>query len=470
MFVRARRCLRDLLSFPLCSLRLSSLALGGLILATPAWAQEEEEVEEPLATIVDVALEDGALTARVLWTAQEDRLSDTLKLVSFNGEDEVTGHTAVTPSPGEVSEVKLFGALVAPWETGWAQKLVLEDSEGTVLAVQPYDVNLDCETDDECALVVSPGIASNAEVIHLSPRLNKALTLVQEKNRGKDFDLVQQVSENFPELRGEALVYADALSKQPVTEYPCNCVWTSSMAANPSGPGSSLNASNATGFVIGWNGPGAKHWMTASSSGSSWNQSISQGTQGASEVGLKVLCSQKIVSQWLEIKARLPDNSERIVPIETFVLRDCNTECKPQFDHMARVMGVATTNMSPGSLGGAAEQALWRVEGFSLPLLDETATQLDSGFNAANFAITFSNTGSTNRVETTGTILIAGSGNASVRNSYSLAMHGISRCSNGLHRNAAVWEYNTTQGLSLAMEMRSELKDFFMQWGLDINP
>jgi hypothetical protein len=39
----------------------------------------------------------------------------------------------VNPEPGMVSEVKLFGALRTPWETGWARWLTLTDDQGQVL-------------------------------------------------------------------------------------------------------------------------------------------------------------------------------------------------------------------------------------------------------------------------------------------------------------------------------------------------
>ncbi|GMU07457.1 hypothetical protein ASNO1_37100 [Corallococcus caeni] len=123
------------------------------------------------------------------------------------------------PKAGKVSQVKVFGALDKPWETGWARKRVLENDKGEELATQPHDVNLDCADDKECGLTVSAGVASDANVVHVSGELDAAVTKLNEQDGEGGYDLLQEVSRNFPALRGEA--------------DPCSCNWESTRTRTP---------------------------------------------------------------------------------------------------------------------------------------------------------------------------------------------------------------------------------------------
>ncbi|MFP2902148.1 hypothetical protein [Corallococcus sp. 4LFB] len=191
------------------SLTVSSFALGGL-LAAPAQAAQGEE-PPAVAALLDVSLEDGELTARIPWTDQEEDLPGSTRLVSYDGKNSPNAGVEVTPKAGEISHVKVFGALDKPWDTGWAQKRVLEDAKGQPLATQAYDIGLDCADGKECGLTVSPGITSDSDVVHVSGELDAVVTQLNEQHGEGEYDLVEEVPKAAPHLRDEVALYAHQL-------------------------------------------------------------------------------------------------------------------------------------------------------------------------------------------------------------------------------------------------------------------
>ncbi|NOK13487.1 hypothetical protein [Corallococcus exercitus] len=96
---------------------------------------------------------------------------------------------------------------------------MLENDKGEELATQPHDVNLDCAEDKECGLTVSAGAASDANAVHVSSELVAAVTKLNKKHGEGGYDLVQEVSRNFPAPPGET--------------NPCSCNWESTRTRTP---------------------------------------------------------------------------------------------------------------------------------------------------------------------------------------------------------------------------------------------
>ncbi|MFY2561999.1 hypothetical protein ACN469_30675 [Corallococcus terminator] len=109
-------------------------------------------------------------------------------------------------------------------------------------------------------------VATIKDVVHLSEELHQAITQLEaEAGEGAAFDLVEQVSEHFPHLRGEAYSHAHQLSSfWPFPgSGPCECAWQTVAAHNPGALGYGINIAGPDGTVGGWNGTGAKHSLTA---------------------------------------------------------------------------------------------------------------------------------------------------------------------------------------------------------------
>ncbi|QSQ26424.1 hypothetical protein JY651_16485 [Pyxidicoccus parkwayensis] len=462
-------------TFSLRSPFLRSLVLGGLMVASPAWAGDAEEGESgPSASIVDMALENGALTVRILWNDEKEMPPASAKLLSYDGQENVLAAQEVELKPGQVSEVKLFGALAKPWETGWAQKLVLRDSRGEAMVVQPYDVSLDCQSEDECGFAVSPGVGSTPDVVHVSAELTEALDAIKAKTGGEDVDLVKAVSESFPNLRGEALVYADQMAQRVAVPIKCYCRWTATKGKTPSGLGYNMSNRNPAGYLSGWNGPGAKHQMTI---GITVAGSTPQGqfgvASGSSTVGLSVTCS-KDLAYARDIKVRFPDNSEQIFPSRGLISSFC-TGCPAEFTHFGRISArTYVRDAQPNSFAYASEHGTWRVN-TNAPTLDQYATW-NASFDKAGTDLSWG-ASSTNRVDFSGQVSAQGMNYASAvaeaRNSYAQAIYGeVYDCPAGYDRVGTVWDYATTQGTPQFNSLRNSIRyDFYLAyWNLSVNP
>ncbi|RKH56801.1 hypothetical protein [Corallococcus llansteffanensis] len=466
MLHHSTRGLLGLVPSWLRSLTLSSLALGGLMLSTSARAQEAE----PAATLVDLAMEDGTLTARIQWSAQGTGLPSYALLTSYDGKESATAQTRVVPKAGTVSVVKLFGALQEPWTTGWAQTLVLADEQGQSLVTQPYDVNLDCSTGETCGFVVAPGLASTPDTVHLSSELDAALTAVEAKYGTQDVDLVEQVSKDFPVLRGEALVYAHQLAQIPPLMGPCTCVWQAVHTRSPSGLGYGINSSSAAGVLSGWNGAGAKHWLTAIGLNAT---GITASVTGYSESRLQLSCKRWSYIFTRSVPVFTPGGVVKPLPFPFPIYRPCISNCQVRFDHRGRISGrTFSTYEAPYSTATATEQSTYRRD--STILLNLSATQGGAFDQTWNSAV-MSNVGSTGRVNTTGYVqskkpsTLYGS-SASVSNGYAIMIHAKAACPYVPTTHVGVWNYGTSQGTPQTTSLQQTIKSFFLQWGLVVNP
>lgn len=450
------RALSGLVPSWLRSLTVSSFALGGLLLGAPAHAAEPRGEARPnVATLLDVAMEDGELTARILWTDRQEDLPPSSKLVSHDGADKPTAGAQVTPKPGEVSQVKLFGALDKPWETGWTQKLVLEDPKGTPLFTQPYDVSLDCANDKECSLTVSAGVTSDKDVVHVSSELDAAITRLDEAHGQGEYDLVQEVSKDFPHLRGEALVYTHQLYPRIPLSGPCTCAWTSTKTYTPTTPQSIL-VSYPNRSLYGWNGPGAKHTLSANAL-TVYPLSLNRTVTGTSKLSLGLRCSRRVSLYWWDILISRPGGWFP-VPFPIFLSVPCTSPCNARFDHMGRVTGRTTIS----GVATAREQGSWRVNG-GAPLINELITQ-NNAFDTGAIAVSFSNTGADNTVSTAGQVTVpttSSMASAITTNGYAQAIHGQLSCP-GIPALAGrtVSDHATTQGLDHQNSLLWSIQDF----------
>lgn len=468
------RGLRGLVPSLLRSLSLASLALGGIIASAPAHAATKSEgpFQAPAATIVDVNIEDGALTARILWS-EDASPEQGLRLVSLDGKDGAGESVDVKPQPGKESEVKLFGAVKDPWETGWSRKLVLQDAKGQAVSTRPYDVTLDCESEDKCGLVATMGTAASEGVVRLSEDLDEAIKLLREKTGDAKFDLVGQVSEAFPELRGEALVYAHQLALLKPTAGPCNCSWQMVKGRSPAGGGYSLYGSAHLSSRSGWNGEGAKHWMSSYAQGKflSSVHEISGSADGNSNLTLRLSCSQLLytIDKWVTVFN--PDGSMTTLHIVQPVYGTCTSPCQARFDHQGRITGRTYINGDnrPGNRAIAEETGRYAVDG--VYQLNHTVTQGGSFDNIATRTVY--GYGSTGRVESHGYTRAVGrweSATASVNNGHSLAIHATASCMADPYKEVATWDYGSTIDFNHEQSLRQTIKSFFWQWYIPVNP
>ncbi|RKI60522.1 hypothetical protein D7X55_24335 [Corallococcus sp. AB049A] len=438
------------------SLTVSSFALGGLLVAVPAHAAEPQEEERPnVATLLDVALEDGELTARILWTDRQEDLPQSSKLVSYDGKDSANAGVAVTPKAGEISQVKLFGALDKPWETGWAQKLVLEDSKGQPLFTQPYDVGLDCANDKECGLTVSAGVASDPDVAHVSSELSAAVTQLDAKYGQGEYDLVQEVSKNFPQLRGQAIVFAHQLLPWFPLQGPCTCNWVTTTTRTPTTTQTILQSYPGRS-LYGWNGPGAKHTLSANAV-TPYPVTINRTVAGNSQLSLNLSCSRWRYYYWWDLIIHRPGG---LFPVRfPFPVKvPCTSPCQARFDHMGRVSGRTTIS----GVATAREAGAWRVNGGS-PIINQLITG-NNAFDADAIAVSFSATGAYNTVSTSGQVTIPSTSSfasAITTNGYAQAIHGQLTCPQiPALAGRTVSDYGTTQGTAHQLSLYWSIVDF----------
>ncbi|WP_434301589.1 hypothetical protein [Corallococcus exiguus] len=436
------------------SLTVSSFALGGLLAAAPAHAADPQEVRPNIATVLDVALVDGELTASILWTDRQDDLPRSSKLVSYDGKDTATAGVNVTPKAGEVSQVKLFGALDKPWETGWAQKLVLEDPQGQALATQPYDVNLDCATEKECSLTVSKGVTSEKDVVHVSSELDAVVTELDARYGQGEYDLVKEVSKDFPHLRGEAMVYVQQWYWWYPIIGPCTCGWTTTTTRTPTTTQSILVSSPGRS-LYGWNGPGAKHTLSANAipTGPTLNRTVT----GSSQLSLGLRCSRRIYFYWWDLMIYRPGGWFAVrFPFPVSI--PCTSPCLARFDHTGRVTG----RTSISGVATAREAGTWRVNG-GTPYINQLITG-NNAFDADAIAVSFSNTSAYNTVSTSGQVTIPSTStfaSALVTNGYAQAIHGQLTCPQiPALAGRTVSDYGTTQGTSHQLSLFWFLQDF----------
>lgn|GEM_PF-5136727 len=469
MFHHSQRGPRGLVPLVLRALALPSLLLGGLLQSSPAWAAKAE-ADGPVATLTGLAVTDEGMQVRIEWS-KDRALPATAKLISYDGSESATDSVEVTPKPGEVSSVTLNKALQKPWETGWAQTLVLEDPEkGEPLLTQPYNVSLDCVDAESCTLAVAPGAASNKDMVHLSSELDEAITKLEaEAGSAAEFDVVEQVSKHFPHLRGEVYSYAHQLSKvRPFPgSGPCECTWQAVYTQNPGGVGYGISVSNTGGIVGGWNGPGAKHSLTAIA-----GTGISYGVGGSSQVSLKLNCKQWKYVVLYYIRVYVFPFGWFSFPVYGPAYVPCVSTCAARFDHMGRISGdTFVSYTSPNSSATAVEAANYIVDGSTL--LNTSASQGGTFYQGTTTSV-WSNLGSTGRVNSSGTVRASRAlpywASASVSNGHAIAIHGQSFCPYGPYWQAAVWTYGTSQGIPQTSSLRQGLISFFWQWGIPTNP
>ncbi|RKG76484.1 hypothetical protein D7W79_17695 [Corallococcus exercitus] len=317
-----RRSPRVLAPSWLRSLTLSSFAVGGLFVAAPAHAAETSEAP---ATIVDVSMQDGELTARIRWSAESKDLPEEVEVLSYDGTEKPSAGERLTPKPGEESEVKLSGAVQEPWETGWAQRLVVREAKGRELASQPYDVSLACEDEKTCQLTATPGISASREVLHVSNGLQKTLATIEKELGAKEFDLVHEVARREPSLFGEALSYAQGKFKYGPAE-GCQCTWQTTYAR-----------SNTSGTSL-----GAAHDLYARPLLQTRPANARLSTQGTSRITLTLNCTSLASILFQHVGIRQPGGLVKPVLMPQPVYSTCAGTCSGRFSHFGRITGLVT--------------------------------------------------------------------------------------------------------------------------------
>jgi hypothetical protein len=457
MSALVRGFMQPLVSFP--------LALSGLLLAAPAMAQEKPSMQ---ATIVDVAVKDGSLTARIQWGDQAS-LPRSARVASYDGKGALTDGVNVVPEANTESVVKLPGGLRSPWESGWSQKLTVEDDRGQVLTTQPYDVNLNCDGNGErerCELVAYPSFASSSGVVHLSDDLDQAIKTLNPRNTTREFDLVARVSEAYPELRGEALVLAQQ-TVRPRAAGSCTCNWQGVIQRGPSAA-QSINISGSNTWLGGQNGPGATHSLAAYAYAAFFSivHETSTSVSGFSQLQLNMACSQLLFTIDKPVLIFRPDGTFEVVHIHLPIYGPCQASCSATFNHTGRYTGQTYVNalQQPSNRAYATEAGTYAVNN-GTPLINQS-TGAGGGFDNTA-ALTVSGYSTTARIQTSGYVRAVGrwqAANAWESNGYAMGIHGTAACM--FPQEVAMWDYNTTQGSANLNSLKSTLQAFFWQWYL----
>ncbi|WP_404367911.1 hypothetical protein ACIHQR_02575 [Corallococcus coralloides] len=424
------------------ALTLSSFAVGGLFVAAPARAAETSEAP---ATIVDVSMQDGELTARIRWGAASKSLPTEVEVVSLDGTDKPTAGERLSPKAGEEVEVKLSGAVREPWETGWAQRLVVREAKGRELASQPYDVSLACEDEKTCQLTATPGVSASREVLHLSTDLQQTLGAIEKELGTKQFDMVREVARREPSLYGEALTYAHGLVKVGPAQ-GCQCSWTTTHAR-----------SNTQGTSL-----GAAHDLYARPLRQTQASNARLSTQGSSRVTLNLHCTSLASILTQHVGIRQPGGLVKTVRMLQPVYSTCAGTCSGRFSHFGRITGRATARTTPiyppppmTLLNATAmEQSKYHLGNALSPLLNETRyAPTDGDFDVST---TLNDVGSgSGYVQTSGEAFYAYNGDAftwqpygRAQANYAIAIQGVAVCpGGGLNPIGRAWDTESTYAL-----------------------
>ncbi|RKH72761.1 hypothetical protein D7X96_03575 [Corallococcus interemptor] len=433
------------------ALTLSSFAMGGLLMAAPAHADEPREAP---ATILDVSLVDGELTARILWAQDAKSLPGEVEVVSHDGQDTLTAGERVTPKAGEVSEVTLYGAVKEPWETGWAQRLAVLGAKGQELTHQPYDVSLDCEDEKTCALKATAGVSASREVLHVSRALKDTLDTIEKDLGAKEFDLVREVARRDPTLYGEALSYAHGLSKLgPVGPAEgCRCTWQASSTR-----------SNTSGTSL-----GAAHNLYAGPLAPNRRSNARLTTQGTSRINLTLNCTSLASIHFQQVGIKQSGGLVKPVLMPQPVYSMCAGTCSGRFNHFGRIIGNASANSTTMLLNGTATEQIKYHLGNSLsPLLNQTVhAPANSGFDVSTIA---NNTSSgSGFVQTSGEAFYTYNGDPSLglpfgqaQAAYAMAIRGYAVCpGGGLNPSGTVSDFATTMNNQSSLDQN--IRDFFL--------
>ncbi|CAM4220103.1 hypothetical protein G4177_32090 [Corallococcus sp. ZKHCc1 1396] len=426
---------------------LGSLALGGPLLATSAHAVE---LDDGTPSIVGVAMEDGELMARIHWAGSEKTLPERVTLVAYDGQGNDTARLELSPEPGKVSEVRIAGAVREPWETGWAQKLVLRGPDGKELARQHYDVSLDCVDAKVCDLKVSPGVAAGPEVLHVSSALDATLVTLEKEYEGKAYDLVEAVTRRSPALRGEALAHSMALVRAPY-EGACNCQWVTSVTRQGTQP---VN-------------PGPEHALTATPLRPTQPGSYRRTAQGSVQVSLRLNCQAPSLIRFQAVGVRQGSLvRDLLMPVPT--LNTCVGRCSASYDHFGRISAQTTVNPSPTPnqimIATATETGLYHLGNFPTVLLNENSfgnDSFDESVGASGVSTGFG------AIQMSGEAWISNNGTpptptAAVRNGYAVGVRGSAVCPGGgmLFPIGRVWDVATTQGAAHQNSLLEQLWGF----------
>ncbi|MBN9681843.1 MULTISPECIES: hypothetical protein [unclassified Corallococcus] len=439
------------------ALTLSSFAVGGLFVAAPAHAAETRELP---ATIVNVSMQDGELTARIRWAAESKSLPTEVEVLSYDGTDKVTAGERLSPKAGEEVEVKLSGAVQAPWETGWAQRLVVREAQGRELANQPYDVSLACEDEKTCQLTAAPGISASREVLHVSTALQKTLDAVEKELGSKQFDMVREVARREPSLYGEALTYAHGMVKVGPAE-GCQCSWTTS-----------YSRTNSSG-----SGLGAAHNLYSRPLSQNKPSNARLTEQGSSRVTLTLHCTSLVSILTQEFGIRQSGGLVKPVRMLQPVYSTCAGTCSGRFSHFGRITGrttvQSTTPFPPPTIPNASamEQGKYHLGNGLSPLFNETryAPSGDQEFDRGG--ATFNTSSGSGYVQTSGEAFHAYNGDPNTwqpygraQGNYAIAVQGIAVCpGGGLNPIGRAFDIQSTYTLpeNEVDSMEKSVQDFF---------
>ncbi|MFY2558310.1 hypothetical protein ACN469_11820 [Corallococcus terminator] len=450
---------------------LSVLALGSLLLATPVGAQEEPD-DEPAVAFVGLTLEGDSLRVRLQWSDGEGPFPDFAQLVSYDGQGEINDIQELFPQPGEVIEVELPGALKQPWETGWTQKLVVEDPwRGTPLNVQFYDLNLDCEDwSENCVLAVAPSLGTNEEVVHVRPEFDEALTYIEDRFENTEIDLLDAVSEAAPHLSGDALLYSQNVLRRLPYWGECFCTWTSRTTLAPS-PAMVVDVSHSGGHVKGTHGAGAVGSLTARSGSAA---GISHDIWGSNNIQLRPTCFRWLFYDDWRVSVRFPGGGrEWYIPFPRPYLMPCRYSCPAVYEHAGRISGKAFVTVNGAADAYALVESFYLVDGnYAL----HNVAEYNASFDDSTTRYVWSNSGTTATVDS-GMWAYASRSNlssisaANTRNGLFAAIYAEpNMCWSGPFGPGAVWSYGTLQGSTQTESLRQSVQGFFAERGLDINP
>ncbi|MCE9666373.1 hypothetical protein LY474_00990 [Myxococcus stipitatus] len=458
---------------PLLPRLLAVLSVGALSLALPVGAQELPEDEATVA-FVGVDLDGEGLRVRLQWSEDEGTLPEYAQLVSYDGRGEANDLVEVFPEPGAVIELRLPDALREPWESGWTQRLVVEDPwRGETLAVQFYDLKLDCqESEEQCVLGVAPASGTNEEVVHLSAEFDETLARIESSYEGMEFDLWAMVSAETPHLRGDALLYSHQVLRRLPYWGECFCVWSSGTSLSPSGFAQAISDSTSGGLVTGTRGPGAVGSLTVRAAS---RLGISFHLEGSNDLRLRPSCFRWFQYDDWRVVVRFPGGGrEWFIPFPRPYLMPCGYSCSARYDHAGRLSGKSFVTYTDGTaVATAFVESFYRVDGGDqlYGVADQSAE-----FDDATVLSVWSAGGTTSSVSSALGVsamrtVPASNAAANARNGFFAAIFGEPNlCWTGPFGPGAVWTHGTLQGPTQTQSLRQGVRDFFAERGVDIVP
>lgn len=485
---------------------LQILCLG--LLAVSAHAQ--------VVQVVGVSAEEQNLKVKIQWSETEP-LPPSASLVVTSTDGTVRANQTLSPASGD-AEI-LLPSLLTTQDIGAAFQASVVDAAQTPLSSLPFDLVLSCADPVNCHLQARPGFnaAPGSQVI--SKEMDAALTASIPSTARLQPDVLGDVMARNPALIGETYTYASTVAKTlPILPINlCFCGWNTVNFLRPA-TATAVSSDLGTVHQRGWQGAGAAHSLRAWYDGGLFDSTHDTETyvEGETETTMKLQCL--FISGWRLIVIHIFGHDYYIyVPIFE---REC-PGCAGTVDNYAEYYADISTSVDAGAFGSGAgaaqEEGLFTVNGQAL--INRIARVGKEVKKQWAFALSIPGLGSI--TEDNGNVTVSGSPSGTFKAeikyevngndgtvekkivssaaktvpqpatalfqskalayakgssdtdsegksnmSYLYAMHGRAQCAKPT--DAMIWNYGSYNNRN--PQLKANIKLFFNQWGITVNP